>query len=114
MSDYSFSNLPEVVPVDTYDGKVVVPHDDKETVINHEKEIVLVENLPIPFDEERGKEAVPFATKSPLFQKSQPVKGRLNRSLCGVRTRWILLGLALLVISIVVLGVGLGVGLQSG
>lgn len=114
MSAYSFSNLPEVVPVDTYDGKVVVPHDDKETIPSQEKEIVHVEHLPEPLDEERGKEAVPFATQPPLSQKSQPVNERLNRTLCGIRAKWIFLGLALLILFTIILGVGLGVGVRSG
>lgn len=101
------------MPVDTYDGKVVVFYDDKETIPNHEKEIVHVEHLPEPFDEEHGKEAVPFTTKPSLSQKSQPVNERLNRRLCGIRAKWILLGLALLTLLTIVLGVGLGVGLRS-
>ncbi len=125
MSAYSFSNLPEVVPADTYEGKVLVPteadhgrvvvyDDHKETVANPEKETVLVENFPEPFDEERGREAVPVTTEPPLSQKPQQVKERLNRKFCGIRAKWALLGLALLILLIFVLGVGLGVGLRSG
>ncbi len=101
----------EVVPTDAYHGKVEV---HKETVANPEKEIVLVEHLPESFREERGKEAVPIITELPLSQKPHPVKERLNRRLCGIRAKWPLLGLALLILLIIILGVGLGVGLRSG
>ena len=104
----------EVVPTDVYHGKVVVHDDHKETVAKPERETVHVENLPEPFNEERGKEAVPIATELPLSQKPLPIKERLNRRLCGIRAKWIFLVLALLILLIVILGIGLGVGLRSG
>ena len=104
----------EVVPTDVYPGKVVVHDDHKETVANPERETVHVENLPERSNEERGKEVVPIATEPPLSQKPLPIKERLNRRLCGIRAKWILLGLALLILFIVILGTGLGVGLRSG
>lgn len=91
----------EVVPTDICDGKVVRHDDHKETVTYPEKETVHVENFPEP------------SIEPPLFQKPLPIKERLNRRLCGIRAKWILLGLALLILSIVILGTGLGVGLRS-
>ena len=125
LSAYSFSNLPEVVPESTYQGKEVVPadtyhgivvvHDDhKETVANPGRRSGYEENLPEAYKEERGGEAASIATtQPPVYQKSLPVEGRLNRRLCGIRAKWILLGVALLILLIVALGVGLGVGLHS-
>lgn len=102
------------MPVDTYDGKVVVPRGDKETVLNNEKEIVHVETLPEPCDEEHSKEAIPLATKPPVSRKSRPVKERLNRRFCGIRAKWVLLGLTSMILLTIILGVGIGVGLRSG
>lgn len=103
----------ELVPADVYHGKVVAHDDHKETVANPEWETVHVENLPEPFNEERGKEVVPIATEPPLSQKLLTIKERLDRSFCGIRAKWILLGLALLILLIVILGAGLGAGLRS-
>ena len=113
LSAYSFSNLPEVVPTDTYAGKVVVHDDHKEAIAKPEKETVSVQHIDKRTDEEHGKEVVPSATGTPLAQKLHLVKGRSDRRLCGIRAKWFLLGIALLILFIVVLGIGLGVGLRS-
>jgi hypothetical protein len=128
VSSYSFSNLPEVVPNDTYQGLQHVPtdryhggvvgHDDSKEAVA--KPTVFVENLPEFWNKQpeywnkgRGnEEAVSLATEPAEPQKPQTV-GRLNRRVCGVRAKWALLGLATLVLLIIVLGAGLGAGLKS-
>lgn len=104
----------EVVPTDVYYGKVVVHDDHKETVTNPERETAYEENLLEPSNEERGKEVVPVATDTPVFQRPLLIKERLNRRICGIRAKWMLLGPALLILLIIVLGTSLGVSLRSG
>ena len=88
--------------------------DQKEIVIDPQKETVHVENVPELVDEERGTHAVPVAPDRRHSQKPQLVKERLKRRIYGIRTLWILLGIALLLILIIILGIGLGIGLRSG
>lgn len=121
LSAYSFTNLPEVVPAATYQAPEVAPYHGKEVHSNDHKELVPnpenekerahYENFPEPIDEEGGKEIIPSAA-GPANQEVAG-KGRLNRRVCGVRLKWALLGLALLILLIIALGAGLGAGLQS-
>ena len=119
VSAFSFSDLPEVVPAETYQDKEFVPaaahqdkevvHDDhKETAIEPGKETAHLEHLPQALNREHGKESVPVATES------SPIKKRLNSRVCGIRAKWMLLCLALLILLAIVLGIGLGIGLRSG
>lgn len=115
------AHLPEVVPADAYDGKEVrsdsegskevVGSPEKEVVRSEStgKEVVHLEHLPEPYDENGGKEAV----YGPQDQKAQTWKDRLNRRIYGVRLQWIILGLSVLVLLIIILGAGLGAGLHQ-
>ena len=92
----------------------MVVHDDhKEAIAKPEKETVSVQHVDKLTDEEHGKEVVHRVTETPLTQRLQLAKRRSDRKICGIRFKWALLGIALLIIVIVVLGVGLGVGLRS-
>ena len=115
----------QAVPSDTFNGLQAVPADEnngrlashdsqKETVPNR---VWMVEHLPERYDrydQERGKEGASLDTEPPLYQKSEPSKGRLNRKIYGIRAKWALLGLAGLILLIIILGAGLGAGLKSG
>jgi hypothetical protein len=121
LSAYSFSNLPEVVSWSTHQGKEVAPldgkvvrlDDHKEAVAHRERASIFAENSHELCDEKRDEEMVPTATGYSFAQKPTPTKERLNRRVCGIRVKWSLLGLAVLIILIISLGTGLGVALRS-
>ncbi|KAJ9616634.1 hypothetical protein H2200_000353 [Cladophialophora chaetospira] len=68
-------------------------------------------------EREYWREHVSAATTepTPLSEKTPPppVEGRLNRRIYGIRAKWLLLGLGVLILLIIVLGAGLGAGLHS-
>lgn len=111
----------QVVPVDTFQGIEVLKNENDymEVVPGQGKESAYIEHLPETWNVEAGKESLPYGTpldptSAPNDQLPKSSDSRfLNRRVCGIRMRWIILAIAALVVLIFVLGIGLGVGLHS-